>query len=83
MLIGLRRWKAISLCVPGSFTGGDYGHMGNRRPSTDRPLVNALKRTQNVDYFDIHTDFNPLHFRMRHTPGDPDCHDCHVPGAEA
>ena len=29
------------------------------------PLVNALKRTENVDYFDIHTDFNPLHFRMR------------------
>ena len=29
------------------------------------PLVKALKRTENVDYFDIHTDFNPLHFRMR------------------
>ena len=29
------------------------------------PLVNALKRAENVDYFDIHTGFNPLHFRMR------------------
>ena len=28
-------------------------------------LVKALKRTENMDYFDIHTDFNPLHFRMR------------------
>jgi uncharacterized integral membrane protein (TIGR00697 family) len=35
------------------------------------PLVKALKRTENVDYFDIDTDFNPLHLRMRlTTPGD-------------
>jgi len=35
------------------------------------PLVKALKRTENVDYFDIDTDFNPLHLRMRPTtPGD-------------
>jgi hypothetical protein len=31
------------------------------------PLVNALKRTEKVDYFDIATDFNPLHLRMRPT----------------
>lgn len=35
------------------------------------PLVKALKRTENVDYFDIDTDFNPLHLRVRPiTPGD-------------
>jgi hypothetical protein len=35
------------------------------------PLVKILKRTENVDYFDIDTDFNPLHLRMRlTTPGD-------------
>ena len=26
------------------------------------PLVRALKRTERVDYFDIGTNFNPLHF---------------------
>lgn len=26
-------------------------------------LVKTLKRTENVDYFDTYTDFNPLHFR--------------------
>lgn len=31
------------------------------------PLVKALKRAENVDYFDIHTDFNPLHFRTPRT----------------
>ena len=31
------------------------------------PLVKALKRAENVDYFDLHTDFNPLHFRMGRT----------------
>lgn len=31
------------------------------------PLVKALKRTENVDYFDIHTDFNPLHIRTPRT----------------
>lgn len=37
------------------------------------PLVKALKRTEKVDYFDIHTDFNPLHFRMRRiTQEDPE-----------
>ena len=35
------------------------------------PLVKALKRAENVDYFDIHTDFNPLHFLTpRTTLGD-------------
>ena len=29
------------------------------------PLVQALKRAESLDYFDIHTDFNPLHFRTR------------------
>jgi queuosine precursor transporter len=29
------------------------------------PLVKILKRTENVDYFDIDTDFNPLHLRLR------------------
>ena len=29
------------------------------------PLVKALKRIENLDYFDIDTDFNPLHLRMR------------------
>jgi hypothetical protein len=28
-------------------------------------LVKVLKRTENVDYFDTDTDFNPLHLRMR------------------
>jgi queuosine precursor transporter len=37
------------------------------------PLVKALKRTENLDYYDIDTDFNPLHLRMRlTTPGDVD-----------
>jgi len=31
------------------------------------PLVKALKRTENLDYYDIDTDFTPLHFRMRRT----------------
>jgi hypothetical protein len=26
------------------------------------PLVRALKRHEGVDYFDIGTNFNPLHF---------------------
>ena len=35
------------------------------------PLVKALKRIENVDYFDIDTDFNPLHLRtLRTTPED-------------
>src|SRR5215471_20596286 len=31
------------------------------------PLVKALKRRENVDYFDIDTDFNPLHLSTRRT----------------
>jgi hypothetical protein len=35
------------------------------------PVVKALKRIENVDYFDIDTDFNPLHLRtLRTTPED-------------
>ena len=35
------------------------------------PPGQSLKRTEKVDYFDIDTDFNPLHIRMRlTTPGD-------------
>ena len=35
------------------------------------PLVKILKRTENVDYFDTDTDFNPLHLRLRRlTRGD-------------
>jgi uncharacterized integral membrane protein (TIGR00697 family) len=35
------------------------------------PLVKALKRAENVDYFDTDTDFNPFHLRMPQiTPGD-------------
>ena len=35
------------------------------------PLVKTLKRVENVDYFDMDTDFNPLHLRtLRITPED-------------